>query len=66
MKELGENSIKKTNWGKSFKKWSTMANAERANSVSEVINGTNLISLIHLWNAYYMQDNVLSTMDTEK
>lgn len=48
MKELGENSIKKTNWGKSFKKWSTMANAERANSVSEVINGTNLISLIHL------------------
>lgn len=48
MKELGENSIKKANWGKSFKKWSTVANAERAISVSEVITGTDLISLIHL------------------
>lgn len=38
----------------------------RAISISEVINGIELISLIHLLNADYTQDNVLSTTDTEK
>lgn len=69
MKEPGEYNVKNANRGEkvSSNGWSIVSNAtERAISVPKVIIGNQLISLIHLLNAYYMQDNMLSPKNTQK
>lgn len=56
MEELAEKRKKESQQQKEFQE---MVNGE-------VLTGIELIPLIHLLNAYYTQDNVLSTRDTGK